>query len=53
LFGGVVYERVGITAPLYITVAILIAMLAFTLRSRRLRDAIGADPPSEPPTPPQ
>jgi MFS family permease len=53
LFGGVVYERVGITAPLYITVAILIAMLAFTLRSRRLRDAIGADPPSEPPTPTQ
>lgn len=37
LLGGVVYERVGITAPLWIAFALLAAMLAFVLLSRRLR----------------
>jgi MFS family permease len=37
LLGGVVYERAGMNAPLIITIAILLAMLVFTLMSRRLR----------------
>lgn len=52
LLGGMVYERVGMNAPLVICVAILLAMLAFTLVSRRLRHVIAAEPPpSEPTTP--
>lgn len=52
LLGGVIYEQVGMNAPLIITVAILLAMLAFTLRSRRLRHAVAIDTaPNEPPTP--
>jgi len=49
LLGGVVYERIGMNAPLIITLAILIAMCAFALTSRRLRNVIGVEPPpSEP-----
>lgn len=49
LIGGVVYERVGMNAPLIITLALLVAMMVFALRSRRLRAAVSAEaPPSEP-----
>lgn len=52
IVGGVAYERLGMNAPLIITVLLLVAMLAFVLRSRRLRNAISAEaPPSEPTTP--
>jgi MFS family permease len=52
LLGGVVYERVGINAPLIIAVALLLAMLAFALVSRRLRSAVTVEaPPSDPGTP--
>jgi MFS family permease len=52
LIGGVVYERVGMNAPLIIAVIILAAMLAFSLVSRRLRSAIAVEtPPSDPTTP--
>lgn len=52
LLGGVVYETVGIEAPLIITVVILLGMTAFALRSRRLRNAVPLEPPpSEPTTP--
>lgn len=52
LIGGVVYERVGMNAPLIITVALLLAMMAFALVSRRLRNAVPVEtPPSEPTTP--
>jgi len=52
LLGGVVYENLGMNAPLIVTVGILLAMLAFTLRSRRLRDGVAYEPPpSEPTTP--
>jgi MFS family permease len=47
LLGGVVYERLGIDAPLVITFALLVAMFVFALRSRRLRDSFAAAP-SEP-----
>lgn len=53
LLGGMVYESAGMNAPLYITVAILLAMLAFTLRSRRLRAVTPVEQPNEPPTTPQ
>lgn len=36
LLGGVVYERVSITAPLYILIVLLGAMTAFALLSKRL-----------------
>jgi MFS family permease len=49
LLGGVVYEQLGMNAPLLITVAILLAMLAFTLMSRRLRHV---SPIEHPPTDP-
>ena len=50
LFGGVAYERLGMNAPLLITVGLLLGMLAFTLISRRLRGAIPveAPPPNTP-----
>ena len=52
LLGGVVYENLGMNAPLYITVIILLGMLAFTLRSRRLRQSLIVDqPPPEPASP--
>jgi MFS family permease len=52
LLGGVVYETVGMNAPLIIALALLLAMLVFALRSRRLRSAIVFEPPpSEPTTP--
>lgn len=52
LLGGVVYERVDMNAPLFITVAILLSMLVFTLRSKRLRNITAAesaaiDPPPQ------
>lgn len=53
LLGGVVYENAGMDAPLYITMAILIGMIVFTLRSRRLRTAIPVEQAAEPPTQPQ
>ena len=50
LFGGVAYERLGMNAPLWISVAILMFMLAFALRSRRLRGPILPTPsPDQPP----
>jgi MFS family permease len=50
LLGGVVYERAGMNAPLYVTVALLLSMLVFTLRSRRLRHALAIEsPPRDPP----
>jgi MFS family permease len=52
LIGGVVYETVGMNAPLIITLALLIAMMVFALRSRRLRDAVTVEPPPTEPTPP-
>jgi MFS family permease len=52
LLGGMVYERLGINAPLYITLALLAAMFAFVLASRRLRDVVSVEtPPSDPTTP--
>jgi MFS family permease len=52
LIGGVVYENIGMNAPLIIMLALLVAMLVFALRSRRLRNAVTAEaPPSEPTTP--
>lgn len=52
LIGGVLYETVDMNAPLIITVALLGAMFAFTLMSRRLRNAVAIEPqPSEPTTP--
>ncbi|MBN8607352.1 MAG: MFS transporter [Caulobacterales bacterium] len=52
IVGGVAYETLGMNVPLMITVALLIGMLTFTLRSRRLRNASVIDqPPSEPTTP--
>jgi MFS family permease len=40
MIGGVVYEHVGMNAPLFITLALLAAMFAFALTSRRLRSAV-------------
>jgi MFS family permease len=51
LLGGVAYEQIGLTAPLWITLALLAAMFVFAQRSRRLRHAIIAEAPSDPPTP--
>jgi len=52
LIGGVAYERLGMNVPLYITVALLIGMLAFSLISRRLRNVIVDGPqPSDPTNP--
>ena len=53
LLGGVVYEMVDMNAPLFVTAAILLAMLAFSLRSRRLRRAgvIVEPPPDDPARP--
>ncbi len=51
LLGGVVYEQLGMNAPLVITVAILLSMLAFTLASRRLRGLSTTEHPPADPTP--
>lgn len=51
LIGGVVYETVGMNAPLIIMLVLLIAMMVFALRSRRLRNAILIEPPPTDPTP--
>jgi MFS family permease len=51
LVGGVVYETVGMNAPLIVALALLALMLAFTLMSRRLRGAAVTSPPSDPTTP--
>jgi MFS family permease len=39
LFGGLAYEAIGMTAPLWFAAAILALMGVFALRSRRLRKA--------------
>lgn len=49
LVGGVVYEHFGMNAPLVIVSAVLAFMCAFAVMSRRLRDAVTAPAPSEPP----
>ncbi|MGE0596593.1 MAG: MFS transporter [Hyphomonadaceae bacterium] len=49
LLGVVVYERAGMNAPLWITVAILVAMLIFALISRRLRHDVTISQPGAPP----
>ena len=51
LFGGVAYEVLGMNAPLWISMALLIAMTAFALRSRRLRGPAPAKLAPEPPPP--
>lgn len=52
LLGGVVYETIGMNAPLIVALVLLLAMSVFALRSRRLRSAIVSEsPPSEPTTP--
>lgn len=50
LLGGVVYETVGMNAPLVITLALLGAMFVFALRSRRLRHVTTLEPPPSEPT---
>lgn len=52
LIGGVVYETVGMNAPLIIALTLLIAMMVFALRSRRIRDAVSPEAPPTEPTPP-
>jgi MFS family permease len=53
LLGGVVYEHAGMNAPLIVAVAILLLMLGFALRSRRLRHAAAIEeaPPNDPAQP--
>lgn len=52
LIGGVVYETIGMNAPLIIMLVLLVAMAVFALRSRRLRHvAIIEQPPSDPTSP--
>lgn len=52
LIGGVVYENVGMDAPLIIALVLLLCMMTFALRSRRLRAATMAEPPPTEPTTP-
>jgi MFS family permease len=52
LIGGVAYERFGMNVPLLIAVALLIAMTAFALMSRRLRNVIVDGPSGTDPTNP-
>jgi len=49
ILGGVAYELVGMNAPLVITCVILVSMLVFALRSRRLRSFTPVEQPNEPP----
>jgi MFS family permease len=51
LLGGVVYEQIDLTAPLWIALALLAAMFVFVWRSRRLKHAVVAQAPSDPATP--
>lgn len=51
LLGGVVYETIGMNAPLIITLVLLGAMFLFALRSRRLRNVATIEPPPSEPTP--
>jgi len=52
VIGGVVYEHVGMNAPLIITVGLLAGMCVFALMSRRLRGAVTVEaPPTEPTAP--
>lgn len=52
IVGGVAYETLGMNVPLFITVALLLGMLLFSIRSRRLRNVnVIEQPPSEPTTP--
>lgn len=48
LIGGVVYEHFGTNAPLVIVVALLVAMLIFSVVSRRIRDAVAVESAPEP-----
>lgn len=50
LAGGVAYERLGMDAPLVITLALLAAMLVFAVVSRRLRSVALAAPHVDPVT---
>ena len=52
LIGGVAYETFGMNVPLFIAVAILAAMTAFALISRRLRNIVVDEPPPPDPTNP-
>lgn len=45
--GGVAYDYLGMDAPLWISLALLIAMLAFALMSRRLKSAVVSAAPSD------
>lgn len=47
--GGVAYEVWGMNAPLFIALVLLMGMLVFALRSRRLRSALTAAPNEPPP----
>lgn len=51
LIGGVAYEHFGMNVPLVITLALLGGMFAFSLVSRRLRDAVAVEQIIEPTTP--
>jgi MFS family permease len=51
LLGGVAYEVFGMNAPLWFMVVLLLAMLAFALRSRRLRGPALLTPAPEQPPP--
>ena len=48
IIGGVVYERLGMDWPLYMTLLLLGAMWLFVLMSRRLKHTLIAAPPVEP-----
>jgi len=48
LIGGVVYEHFGKDAPLAIIVVLLVAMLIFSVVSRRIRDAVAVQSAPEP-----
>lgn len=47
VLGGVAYEHLGMSAPLLITIALLIGMFSFAMVSRRLRNIVVAAPPVE------
>lgn len=51
LTGGVAYELLGMNAPLWLSLLMLAGMLAFVLRSRRLRNATPVEAPPNDPTP--
>ena len=49
--GGLAYERLGMNAPLLLSLVLLAGMLAFTLLSRRLRTQTYITPPTDVSTP--